>query len=80
MTELHVDLLIYSDNTGVILLFTILAVPTQLQSDEAQTKVTVVEGSNSTIKCPVRASQKDVIKWYKVRCLSLGIFIRFDRR
>ncbi|XP_059061700.1 hemicentin-2-like [Achroia grisella] len=37
----------------------------QLQSDESQSTVTVVEGTNVTIECPIRAAYRDVVKWYK---------------
>ncbi|CAH0663486.1 unnamed protein product [Chilo suppressalis] len=43
----------------------IYSVPTLPQSEESHTKVVVVEGTNATVECPLRASRNDVVKWYK---------------
>ncbi|XP_052749670.1 hemicentin-1-like isoform X2 [Galleria mellonella] len=45
----------------------IYSLPThsQVQSDESRSTVTVVEGSDVTIDCPIRAAYRDVVKWYK---------------
>ncbi|KAL0829600.1 hypothetical protein ABMA28_003107 [Loxostege sticticalis] len=43
----------------------IYSLPTQMQSEESHTKVSVVEGTNTSIDCPIPASQKDLVKWYK---------------
>ncbi|XP_060806233.1 hemicentin-1-like [Amyelois transitella] len=43
----------------------IYSLPTQMQSDQTHTAVTVVEGRPAHIACPISASKKDHIKWYK---------------
>ncbi|XP_068622932.1 hemicentin-1-like [Battus philenor] len=43
----------------------IYSVPRTMQSEESQTVVTVVEGSNATVDCPLRVGPADTVKWYK---------------
>ncbi|CAH2055916.1 unnamed protein product, partial [Iphiclides podalirius] len=43
----------------------IYSVPTLVQSEESQTVVTLVEGADAMVDCPVRVAPDDTIKWYK---------------
>ncbi|XP_013171408.1 PREDICTED: hemicentin-1-like [Papilio xuthus] len=43
----------------------IYAVPSVMVSEESQSVMHVVEGSNATIECPLRRGLNDTIKWYK---------------
>ncbi|CAG4938169.1 unnamed protein product [Parnassius apollo] len=43
----------------------IYSIPTLMQSEELPSVVDVVEGTNATVHCPVRAASTDTLKWYK---------------
>ncbi|KAJ0172778.1 hypothetical protein K1T71_011917 [Dendrolimus kikuchii] len=43
----------------------IYPLPTVMQSEESQIAVTVLEGTNTSVKCPIVASLSDTVKWYK---------------
>ncbi|XP_063831762.1 hemicentin-1-like [Ostrinia nubilalis] len=47
---------------------------TRTQSEESHTKVTLLEGTNASVECPVPASRKDLVKWYKgAKLISEGV-------
>ncbi|CAG9782229.1 unnamed protein product [Diatraea saccharalis] len=52
----------------------IYSIPTHMQSEESHTKIVVVEGTNASVECPLHASRKDIVKWYKdAKMVSTGV-------
>uniref|UniRef100_A0A2A4JKA5 Hemolin n=2 Tax=Heliothis virescens TaxID=7102 RepID=A0A2A4JKA5_HELVI len=54
-------------NTSKTMPVEIYSIPTHMQSEESLSSVTVLEGSDVTLQCPLRATH--TLKWYKhLRC------------